>query len=115
MSKEKENDLMQKIVSLCKRRGFIFPACEIYGGFANAYSYGPYGAELKNNIKKLWWKMFVQEPEEMIGIDGPILLHPKLWEASGHTEGFNDALVDCKECKMRFRADHLVKKLRAKI
>ncbi|HOZ56001.1 MAG: Glycine--tRNA ligase [Parcubacteria group bacterium ADurb.Bin316] len=114
MSKEKENDLMQKIVSLCKRRGFIFPACEIYGGFANAYSYGPYGAELKNNIKKLWWKMFVQEPEEMIGIDGPILLHPKLWEASGHTEGFNDALVDCKECKMRFRADHLVEEATGK-
>ncbi|MCX6796408.1 MAG: glycine--tRNA ligase [Candidatus Falkowbacteria bacterium] len=100
---------MQKIVSLCKRRGFIFPCCEIYGGFANAYTYGPYGVELKNNIKKLWWKMFVQEREEIIGIDGPILLHPMLWEASGHTEGFNDALVDCKECKFRFRADHLVK------
>jgi len=114
MKKEKDNELMQKIVSLCKRRGFIFPACEIYGGFANAYSYGPYGTELKNNIKKLWWQMFVQEPEEMVGIDGPIILHPKLWEASGHTEGFNDALVDCKECKMRFRADHLIEEATGK-
>lgn len=114
MKKEIENDKMQKIVSLCKRRGFIFPACEIYGGFANAYSYGPYGVELKNNIKKLWWQMFVQEPENMVGIDGPIILHPKLWEASGHTEGFNDALVDCKECKMRFRADHLVEETTGK-
>lgn len=108
MTKENQNDLMQKIVSLCKRRGFVFPACEIYGGFANAYSYGPYGVELKNNIKKLWWKKFVQEREDIVGIDGPILLHPKLWEASGHTTGFNDAMVDCKACKKRFRADHLV-------
>ena len=107
MSTEK-NDKMEKIVSLCKRKGFIFPTCEIYGGFANSYSFGPYGAELKNNIKKLWWKTFVQEREDMVGIDGPILLHPRLWEASGHTTGFNDAMVDCKECKKRFRADHLV-------
>jgi glycyl-tRNA synthetase len=107
-------NLMEKIVSLCKRRGFIFPACEIYGGFANAYSYGPYGVELKNNIKKLWWKKFVQERQDMIGIDGPILLHPKLWEASGHTTGFNDALTDCKECKKRFRADHLIEELTGK-
>ncbi|HHX58851.1 MAG TPA: glycine--tRNA ligase [Candidatus Moranbacteria bacterium] len=99
---------MEKIVSLCKRRGFVFPSCEIYGGLANAYGYGPYGAELKNNIKQLWWKKFVHDREDIVGIDGPILLHPKLWEASGHTEGFNDALVDCKECKKRFRADHLV-------
>lgn len=99
---------MDKIVSLSKRRGFIFPACEIYGGFANAYSYGPYGAELKNNIKKLWWKKFVQDRPDIVGIDGPILLHPKLWEASGHVGGFNDAMVDCKKCKKRFRADHIV-------
>lgn len=99
---------MEKIVSLSKRRGFVFPACEIYGGFANAYSYGPYGVELKNNIKRLWWKMFVQDREDVVGIDGPILLHPKLWEASGHVGGFNDAMIDCKECKKRFRADHLV-------
>jgi len=102
------NDKMEKIISLTKRRGFIFPACEIYGGFANSYSYGPYGSELKKNIKDLWWKMFVRDREDIVGIDGPILLHPKLWEASGHTTGFNDALVDCKSCKKRFRADHLI-------
>jgi glycyl-tRNA synthetase len=103
-----EQTSMEKIVSLSKRRGFIFPACEIYGGFANAYSYGPYGAELKNNIKRLWWQTFVQQRDDMVGIDGPILLHPRLWEASGHSTGFNDAMVDCKECKKRFRADHVV-------
>jgi glycyl-tRNA synthetase len=108
MSKKQNGDLMDRIVSLCKRRGFIFPACEIYGGLSSAYSYGPYGAELKNNIKKLWWKMFVQERSDIVGMDGPILLHPRLWEASGHTTGFNDAMVDCRECKKRFRADHLI-------
>ncbi len=102
---------MEKIVSFCKRRGFVFPACEIYGGFANTYSYGPYGSQLKKNIKDLWWKKFVETREDIVGIDGPILLHPKLWEASGHTSGFNDAMVDCKTCKKRFRADHLVKDL----
>ncbi|HUD08534.1 MAG TPA: glycine--tRNA ligase, partial [Candidatus Saccharimonadales bacterium] len=110
MSDKKEN-MMETIVSLCKRRGFIFPACEIYGGFANAYSFGPYGAELKNNIKRLWWKKFVHAREDIVGIDGPILLHPKLWEASGHVAGFNDAMIDCKKCKKRFRADHLVEEL----
>lgn len=105
---EEKNDRMEKIVSLAKRKGFVFPACEIYGGFANAYSYGPYGVELKNNIKKLWWQMFVESREDMVGMDGPILLHPRLWEASGHTSGFNDAMVDCKACKKRYRADHLV-------
>lgn len=104
----KNDDLMQKIVSFCKRRGFVFPSSEIYGGFANSYSYGPYGTELKNNIKKLWWKKFVQAREDIVGLDGPIMLNPKLWQASGHTSGFNDAMVDCKECKKRFRADHLV-------
>jgi len=99
---------MDTIVSLCKRRGFIYPACEIYGGFANSYTYGPYGVELKNNIKQSWWQTFVHEREDMVGIDGPIILHPRLWEASGHIAGFNDALVDCKQCKNRFRADHLV-------
>lgn len=109
-----EQNLMDKIVSLTKRRGFIFPACEIYGGFANSYSYGPYGSQLKKNIKDLWWKMFVTDREDIVGIDGPILLHPKLWEASGHTTGFNDALVDCKDCKKRFRADHLVEEVSGK-
>jgi glycyl-tRNA synthetase len=103
-----DNNLMEKIVSLCKRRGFIFPSSEIYGGFANAYSFGPYGVELKNNIKALWWKKFVQERSDIVGLDGPIMLNPKVWEASGHTTGFNDAMVDCKKCKFRFRADHLV-------
>ena len=95
-------------MSLCKRRGFIFPASEIYGGLANSYSYGPYGVELKNNIKALWWKMFVRDREDIVGLDGPILLHPKVWEASGHTTGFNDAMTDCKKCRRRFRADHIV-------
>jgi len=108
MPKENNQDQMQKIVSLCKRRGFIFSACEIYGGFANAYSYGPYGTELKNNIKKLWWKKFIQDRPDIVGIDGPILLHPRLWEASGHVGGFNDAMVDCRKCKKRYRADHIV-------
>jgi glycyl-tRNA synthetase len=106
-----QDDLMEKIVSLCKRRGFIFPACEIYGGLANAYSYGPYGVQLKKNIKDAWWKKFVEERADIVGLDGPIILHPKVWEASGHTSGFNDAMVDCKSCKKRFRADHLVEEL----
>ena len=104
----KQNELMEKVVGLSKRRGFVYPTCEIYGGFANSYGYGPYGVELKNNIKSLWWKKFVTEREDIVGIDGPIILNPKVWEASGHTQGFNDALVDCKNCKARFRADHLV-------
>jgi glycyl-tRNA synthetase len=99
---------LKPIVSLCKRRGFIYPGSEIYGGFANTYSYGPYGAELKKNIKDLWWKFFVQTRSDVVGIDGPILLHPSTWAASGHVEGFNDALVDCKECKGRFRVDKLI-------
>jgi len=114
MSKEKKQTIMNDIVSLCKRRGFIFPTCEIYGGFANSYSYGPYGAQLKKNIKDLWWNEFVETRADIVGIDGPILLHPKLWQASGHTDGFNDAMVDCKECKKRFRADHLVEELTGK-
>lgn len=108
MKMAKNTDSMEKIVSLAKRRGFIFASSEIYGGFANSYSYGPYGAELKNNVKKLWWKRFVQDRADIVGLDGPIILHPKVWQASGHTEGFNDALVDCKACKERFRADHLI-------
>lgn len=108
IKKKQTPDSLKHIVSLCKRRGFIFPGSEIYGGFANTYSYGPYGAELKKNIKDLWWKTFVHSRRDIVGLDGPILLHPKAWKASGHLEGFNDALIDCKECKCRFRADHLV-------
>ncbi|NGX63701.1 MAG: Glycine--tRNA ligase [Candidatus Anoxychlamydiales bacterium] len=106
--KKKIEDPLKPIVAVCKRRGFIYPGSEIYGGFANTYSYGPYGVELKNNIKNLWWKFFVQSRKDIVGIDGPILLHPKTWEASGHIEGFNDALIDCKECKSRFRIDKLI-------
>jgi glycyl-tRNA synthetase len=102
---------MEIISAYCKRKGFIFPSSEIYGGFANSYSFGPYGAEIKNNIKDIWWKMFVSGRPDVVGMDGPIILNPKLWEASGHTSGFNDALVDCKACNKRFRADHLVKEL----
>lgn len=104
-------DLLKNIVALCKRRGFIYPGSDIYGGFANTYSYGPYGVELKRNIKDIWWRHFVQLREDMVGLDGPILLHPKAWEASGHVQGFNDALIDCRECKVRFRVDHLLEKV----
>jgi len=107
-------NLMEKIVALCKRRGFVYPASEIYGGFANSYGYGPYGTELKNNIKNLWWKTFVHDREDVIGIDGPILIHPRAWDASGHTASFNDAMIDCKKCQKRFRADHLVKEATGK-
>lgn len=113
MSKKQENSVveMDTIVSFAKRKGFIFPSCDIYGGFANAYSYGPYGAELKKNVREAWWNKFVKERQDIVGLDGPILLHPRLWEASGHTDGFNDAMVDCKNCNKRFRADHLVEEL----
>lgn len=104
----KIQDSLKPIVALCKRRGFIYPGSEIYGGFANTYSFGPYGTELKKNIKDLWWKMFVQKRRDMVGLDGPILLHPKAWKASGHLDGFNDAMIDCKSCKARFRCDHLI-------
>lgn len=99
---------MDKLIALCKRRGFIFPGSEIYGGFANSYTYGPYGVELRNNIKKLWWDKFVHQRDDIVGMDGPIIIHPRVWVASGHAEGFNDALVECKNCHKRFRADHLV-------
>lgn len=107
MSKEVEKSL-SKIVSLCKRRGFVFQGSEIYGGLANTWDYGPLGAELKRNIKDLWWKKVVHERDDVVGLDAAILMHPRAWEASGHVAGFNDALVDCKQCKSRFRADHLI-------
>lgn len=102
------DDLMSKVVSLAKRRGFVFPGSEIYGGFANTWDYGPLGVELKNNVKQLWWKRFVQDRADIFGLDAAILMNPKIWEASGHVQGFNDALVDCKKCKQRLRADHLI-------
>ena len=98
---------MEKIVSLCKRRGFVFQNSEIYGGLGSAYDYGPLGVELKNNIKKLWWKYFIQDREDMTGIDGGIILSPKIWEASGHVENFKDPLVECRTCHKRFRPDKL--------
>ena len=98
---------MDKLVSLCKRRGFIFPSSEIYGGLGACYDYGPLGVELKNNVKKAWWRAAVQERDDMVGLDASILMHPQTWVASGHVEGFADPLVDCKQCKQRWRADHI--------
>ncbi len=98
---------LEEIVSLAKRRGFVYPGSEIYGGLAGTFDYGPLGVALKNNVKNLWWKMFVTDREDMYGIDAAILMNPKAWEASGHVSGFNDPMVECKNCKGRFRADHL--------
>jgi len=99
---------MEKIVHLAKQRGFIFPGSEIYGGLANSWDYGPLGVELKNNVKKAWWKKFVQESEYNVGLDAAILMNPKTWEASGHLKNFNDPMIDCKACKARHRADKLL-------
>ena len=102
------NDVtMEKIVSLCKRRGFIYPGSEIYGGLSGTWDWGPLGVELRNNVRDLWWKMFVQEREDMYGVDAAILMNGKVWEASGHVSGFADPLVECKKCKKRFRADQV--------
>ena len=101
---------IDKIVSLCKRRGFVFQSSEIYGGFGAIYDYGPLGITLKNNISQLWWRDMTQLHENIVGLDSGILMHPKIWEASGHVGAFNDPLVDCKECKSRYRADDLVEK-----
>ena len=102
---ESKFDLMDKVISLSKRRGFIFPGSEIYGGLANSWDYGPLGVELKNNIKKLWWKMFVQERMDMVGLDAALIMNPKVWEASGHLKNFSDPLVECKKCHARYRGD----------
>jgi len=98
---------MEKIISLAKRRGFVYPGSEIYGGLSGTWDYGPLGVELKNNIKQLWWRTFVQERDDMCGLDAAILMNAKVWEASGHIGGFNDPLVECSNCKSRYRADHL--------
>jgi glycyl-tRNA synthetase len=105
MSKQSQPDLMEKIISLAKRRGFIFPGSEIYGGLANSYDYGPLGTELYNNIRNLWWKKFVQQRTDMVGIRGAVIMNPKVWEASGHIKNFSDPLIECKICHMRVRAD----------
>ncbi|HLC94187.1 MAG TPA: glycine--tRNA ligase [Patescibacteria group bacterium] len=99
---------MDKIVALSKRRGFVYPSSEIYGGLANTWDFGHYGTLLKHNIRDLWWKKFVLDRDDMVGIDASIFLNPKVWEASGHVAGFTDALVDCKKCHYRTRADHLI-------
>ena len=99
---------MDKIVALCKTRGFIFPGSEIYGGLANTWDYGPLGVELKNNVKKAWWKKFVQENKYNVGLDAAILMNPQTWVASGHLAGFSDPLMDCRECHERFRADKMI-------
>jgi len=98
---------MEKIVSLCKRRGFIFPSSEIYGGLESCWDYGPLGVELKRNVKDAWWRAVVQQREDVVGIDASIMMHPQAWVASGHVEGFSDPMVDCKSCRMRWRATDL--------
>lgn len=108
MSKQEEkNDLMEKIISLSKRRGFIYQGSEIYGGLAGTWDWGPLGVALKRNVTNLWWNMFVEEREDMYGVDAAILMNPKVWESSGHVAGFSDPLVECAKCKRRFRADQL--------
>ena len=99
---------MDKIVALCKNRGFVYPGSEIYGGLANSWDYGPLGVEFKNNVKRAWWKKFVQESEYNVGLDAAILMNPRTWVASGHVVNFNDPLIDCRACKMRHRADKLI-------
>ena len=105
---EQSQKTMEKLVALCKNRGFVFAGSEIYGGLANTWDYGPLGVEMKNNIKKAWWKKFVQESPYNVGLDAAILMNPQTWVASGHLGGFSDPLMDCRECKERFRADKLI-------
>ncbi|MBQ7040361.1 MAG: glycine--tRNA ligase, partial [Clostridia bacterium] len=99
---------MEKVVALCKGRGFVYPGSEIYGGLSNTWDYGPLGVEFKNNVKKAWWRKFIQESPYNVGLDAAILMSPQTWVASGHVGGFSDPLMDCKECKARFRADKLI-------
>src|SRR3989339_1156146 len=99
---------MDDIIALCKRRGFLYPSSEIYGGLANSWDFGHYGTLLKNNIRDAWWRTFVLGRDDMVGLDASVFLNPKVWQASGHVSGFTDALVDCKNCKFRTRADHLI-------
>ena len=112
MSKEQNHDLMEKIVSLCKRRGFIFPGSEIYGGLAGIYDYGPLGVEFKNNVKQAWRRNMLRFHQNIFELDSSILMQRKVWDASGHTSaGFTDPLQECKKCHHRFRADHLAEAL----
>ncbi len=106
--KEKKENIMEELVSLCKRRGFVFPSSEIYGGFGAIYDYGHYGTLLKNNIRDSWWKHMVQYRDDVVGLDSAIFMHPTTWVASGHVDSFDDPQVDCKKCKARMRADHVL-------
>ena len=108
MSEQNKTLTMEKLVNLCKNRGFIFPGSEIYGGLANSWDFGPLGVEFKNNVKKAWWKRFVQESKYNVGLDSAIIMNPEAWVASGHVGGFSDPLMDCKQCKARHRADKLI-------
>ena len=108
MANNKDELTMDKLVALCKNVGFIFQGSEIYGGMGNTWDYGPLGVELKNNIKKTWWKKVIQEGENSFGVDPAILMNRRVWEASGHVASFGDPKMDCKECKTRHRADTLV-------
>lgn len=108
MKKENNLDLMDKLISLCKQRGIIFPGSDIYGGLANSWDFGPYGAILKNNIRQAWLKHFVTSRDDMVLLESSVIMNPKVWEASGHLQNFTDPLVDCKKCKKRFRADHIL-------
>ncbi len=108
MAKEKDDSNLKDIVSVCKRRGFVFPGSDIYGGLSNSFDYGPYGVEILHNLRRLWWEYFVQRRDDIVGLDSSILLHPKVWEASGHVSNFSDPLIDCKKCNSRFRVDHFL-------
>jgi len=99
---------MDKILSLSKRRGFVFQSSEIYGGLGSTWDYGPLGVELKRNVKEAWWQSVISGRDDMVGLDAAILMHPRTWEASGHVENFSDPLVECRECNQRFRQDHLL-------
>ena len=103
-----EDKTMDKVVALCKGRGYVYAGSEIYGGLANTWDYGPLGVEFKNNVKKAWWKKFIQDQKYNVGIDCAILMNPETWVASGHIGSFSDPLMDCKECKSRYRADKLI-------
>jgi glycyl-tRNA synthetase len=103
-----DNSKQQKVISLTKRRGFVYPSSEIYGGFSSTYDYGPLGAQMIKNIRDLWWKNFVEKRRDVVGLDGAIFCHPKTWEASGHVASFNDPLVEDKVTHIRYRADHLI-------
>lgn len=107
MAKE-NNNVMDKIISLCKRRGFVYPSSEIYGGLGSVYDYGPLGVQMLRNIRDLWWKHFIVGREDVVGIESQIFMHPQTWISSGHVGGFSDPLIECKECHNRFRADHLI-------